>query len=308
MHCTFKVSIIGCGNVGAAAAYAMLLDGTPTHLSLIDARRETARGLMTDLEHILSFAPYTKLDASDRMDACAGSNVVFVTAGQRQKEGQTRLQLIDANRKIFQDIIPKIAKAAPQAILVIVSNPVDILTYEAARLAKFPHGRVFGTGTLLDTARFQFYIGERWKVSPKSVEAYILGEHGDTSFPVYSAAEIAGKHVTAFKGRTQKDLELCYQKTRDAAYRIIHDLGYTCYSIGVVMREIMRHIFGDSKIVVPLSTVLKGEYGLRDVALSVPCVLGARGIERTIEIPLDVHEKKHLKKSMEVLKKLLKRP
>ncbi len=306
MHCTFKVSIVGCGNVGAAAAYAMLLDGTPTDLALIDLRRETARGLMTDLEHILSFAPYTKLEASDRMDACAGSNVVFVTAGQRQKEGQTRLQLIEANRKIFQDIIPKIAVAAPHAILVIVTNPVDILTYEAARLSKFPQGRVFGTGTMLDTARFQFYIGQKLRVSPKSVEAYILGEHGDTSFPVYSAAEIAGKHVTKFKGFSQKDLEKCYRSTRDAAYHIIHDLGYTCYSIGVVMREIMRHVFGDSKIVVPLSTVLRGEYGLRDVALSVPCVLGARGIERIIEIPLSAGEKRSLRRSAALLRSLRK--
>lgn len=303
MHCTFKVSIIGCGNVGAAAAYAMLLDGTPTDLTLIDLRRETARGLMTDLEHILSFAPYTKLEASDRMDACSGSNLIFVTAGRRQKEGETRLQLIEGNRKIFRDIIPKIAKAVPQAILVIVTNPVDILTYEAARLAKFPSGRVFGTGTLLDTARFQFYIGQKWKVSPKSVEAYVLGEHGDTSFPVYSAAEVAGKSVTKFKGFTQKDLETCYRSTRDAAYHIIHDLGYTCYSIGVVMREIMRHVFGDSKIVVPLSTVLRGEYGLRKVALSVPCVLGARGVERIIEIPLSKEEKRLLKKSAATLKK-----
>lgn len=303
MHCTFKVSIIGCGNVGAAAAYAMLLDGTPTDLALIDLRRETARGLMTDLEHIFSFAPYTKLEASDRMEACAGSNLIFVTAGRRQKEGETRLQLIEGNRKIFREIIPKIAKAAPQAIIVIVTNPVDILTYEAVRLAQFPKGRVFGTGTMLDTARFQFYIGQKWKVSPKSVEAYVLGEHGDTSFPVYSAAEIAGKSVTKFRGFTQKDLEKCYRSTRDAAYHIIHDLGYTCYSIGVVMREIMRHVFGDSKIVVPLSTMLKGEYGLRDVALSVPCVLGARGIERLIEIPLSATEKKLLRKSAVTLQK-----
>jgi L-lactate dehydrogenase len=303
MKCTFKVSIIGCGSVGATAAYAMLLDGTPTDLALIDLSKERARGLMTDLEHALSFTEYTALSAGDDMKLCEGSSVVFVTAGARQKEGQTRLDLIETNRKIFKKIIPEIAKAAPNAILVIVSNPVDILTYDAIKLSKFPKGRVFGSGTMLDTIRFQFHLGEKWGVNPQSIEAYILGEHGDTSFPVFSAAEIAGKPLVKFKGHSQKDLEKAYKTTREAAYRIIHDLGYTCYSIGVVMREIMKNIYDNSRMVVPLSTMLKGEYGQKKVCLSVPCVLGQNGIERTIEIPLNAKEKKQLKKSADTLRK-----
>jgi L-lactate dehydrogenase len=305
MRCTFKVSIVGCGSVGAAAAYAMLLDGTPTDLTLIDMSKERARGLVTDLEHALSFTEYTKLEGGNDMKMCRGSNVVFVTAGARQKEGESRLDLIKTNRKIFKDIIPKIAKAAPKSIIVIVSNPVDILTYDAIKLAKFPPGRVFGTGTMLDTIRFQFHIGEKWGVNPKSVEAYILGEHGDSSFPVYSAAEIAGKNLIKFKDFKKKDLVEAYKTTREAAYRIINDLGYTCYSIGVVMREIMKHVYDNSRIVVPLSTLVDKYHGHSKVCLSVPCVLGQNGIERTIEIPLDKAEKKALKKSATVLKNLL---
>src|SRR3989338_8992590 len=305
MKCTFKVSIVGCGSVGATAAYAMLLDGTPTDLALIDVNKDHARGLMTDLEHTQSFTSRTMITAGNDMKLCQGSTVVFITAGARQKEGQTRLELIETNRQIFKTIIPQIAIAAPNAMLVIVSNPVDILTYDAIKLSKFPKGRVFGTGTMLDTIRFQFHIGEKWKVNPRSVEEYIHGEHGDTSFPVFSATEIAGKNVATFKSFKKKDLEQAYQTTRDAAYRIIHDLGYTCYSIGIVMREIMKHIYSISRVVVPLSTRLNGEYGIKNVALSIPCVLGQNGIERTIEIPLDITEKRHLKQSATVLKKLL---
>jgi L-lactate dehydrogenase len=154
----FKVSIIGCGNVGATAAYAMLLDGTPTELVLIDRSKERAEGLLLDFVHSLSFLPYTKVTASDDYAACNNSQLIFITAGAKQQEGETRLQLIDRNRQVFQEIIPKIAKIAPQSILVIVTNPVDILTYEAIQLSGFPKNRVFGTGTMLDSTRLQFHI------------------------------------------------------------------------------------------------------------------------------------------------------
>lgn len=301
MKCTFKVAIVGCGSVGATAAYAMLLDGTPTDMALIDLDAERARGLMTDLEHTQSFTNATQLTSGNDMALCQGSNIVFVTAGARQKEGQTRLELIDVNRKIFKSIIPQIAEAAPNAVMVIVSNPVDVLTYDAIKLAKFPKGRVFGTGTMLDTIRFQFHIGEKWKVNPRSVEAFILGEHGDTSFPVLSSAQIAGKNVDTFKGFNKKDVEKAYETTRDAAYRIIHDLGYTCYSIGIVMREIMKHIHSNSRVVIPLSTKLTGEYGYKNSCLSIPCVIGKNGVERTIEIPLNRDEKKALANSVKQL-------
>jgi L-lactate dehydrogenase len=298
---TFKVSMIGCGSVGATAAYAMLIDGTPTELVLVDHSKEKAEGLRLDFEHSLSFLKNTKITASDDYSVCKDSHLIFITAGARQVEGETRLQLIDNNRKIFREIVPALAKYAPKAILVVVTNPVDVLTLETIRLSGFPEGRVFGTGTMLDTARFRFHISERLCLSSHSVEAYILGEHGDTSFPVFSSANVAGKPLFEFAGFTEEVGMQCYEDTKNAAYRIIHDLGYTCYSIAVVMKEIMVHVFQHSKIVVPLSIELKDYYGHSGVALSVPCVLDSDGVSGVIKVPLNAKEQELLAKSAATL-------
>lgn len=302
---TFKVSVIGCGNVGATAAYAMLMEGTPTDLVLVDRDKEKAEGLHLDFEHSLSLFDYTKITASDDYEACKDSQLIVITAGARQKEGETRLDLVEKNKAIFADIIPAIAKVAPESILLIVSNPVDVLTYEALRLSGFPRNRVFGSGTALDTARFRFHISEQLCVSPKSVHAYVLGEHGDSSFPVWSSANVAGRPLMDFEGFTKETADKCYADTREAAYRIIDGLGYTCYSIGTVISEIMQHIFQHSKVVLPLSTVLEDYYGHSDVALSVPCVLDSNGVVQTIPIPLDKSEQAALAKSVETLKAFL---
>lgn len=299
----FKVTVVGCGAVGATAAYAMLLDSTPTELVLVDLNKDKAHGLLLDFEHSLSFLNYTKITASDHFSAARGSNLIVITAGARQQEGETRLQLVEKNRAIFKEIIPQLAASAPDSILLVVTNPVDILTYEALKLSRFPWNRVFGTGTMLDTARFRFHLSQRLCLSPKSIEAYILGEHGDTSFPVLSSANVAGKPLLEFDGMTPDIIQECYNETKNAAYRIIHDLGFTCYSIGVVIREIMTHIFQHSRIVVPLSVCLKNYYGHDNVALSVPCVLDSGGVADVIQIPLDKREQKQLLKSVGVLKK-----
>lgn len=301
----FKVSVIGCGNVGATAAYAMLLDGTPSELVLVDRSKDKAHGLLLDFEHSLSFVPYTKIVGTDDLKACKNSNLIVITAGARQEQGETRLNLIEKNRKIFKEIIPTLAKVAPNSILLIVTNPVDVLTYEAIKLSKFPENRVFGTGTMLDTSRFQFHIAEKLCLSPKSVEAYVLGEHGDSSFPVFSSANIAGKPIGDFEGFNKKMQDLCFEETKTAAYRIIHDMGYTCYSIGMVIKEIMVHIFQHSRIVVPLSVKLNNYYGHSNVALSVPCVLDSDGVSEVIKVPLNRKEQKMLAKSVKTLKAYL---
>ncbi len=298
----FKVSIVGCGNVGATAAYAMLMDGTPSEIALIDRDPNKAHGLLLDFEHSLPFVPYTKIISSDDLEACRNSQLIVVTAGARQQEGETRLQLIDKNRKIFQEIIPTLAKVAPESILLIVTNPVDVLTYEALKLSGFPENRVFGTGTLLDTARFRFHIGEKLCLNPKSIQAYVLGEHGDSSFPVFSSANVAGKPLSDFEEFTPAIAEQCFEETKTAAYRIIHDMGYTCYSIGTVVKEIMTHIFQHSRMVMPLSVNLKDYYGHSDVALSVPCVLDSDGASEIIRVPLNEMELKMLEKSVKTLK------
>lgn len=301
----FKVSVIGCGNVGATAAYAMLIDGTPTELVLIDRTKSKAEGLLLDFEHSLSFFEYTKITAGDDYALCQDAQLIVITAGARQQEGETRLDLIEKNRAIYRALIPALAKVAPNAILLIISNPVDILTLEAQELSGFPLSRVFGSGTTLDTARFRFHISERLCLNPHSVNAFILGEHGDSSFPVWSSANIAGKSLFDFEGFDKKQAEACYQETKNAAYRIIHDLGYTCYSIASVIKEIMDHIFHHSRVVLPLSVRLKDYYGHSDVALSVPCVLDSSGIAETLTVPLDKTEQKALANSVKTLKSYL---
>lgn len=305
MKTTFKISIVGCGNVGATSAYALLLDGIATHLTLIDLDKDKAKGIMLDLEHSLPFTPAVKLEASSEMSACKDSNVVIITAGARQREGQTRLELIETNRKIFKDIIPKIAKAAPDSILIIVSNPVDVLAYEALKASKFPWQRVFGTGTVLDTARFQFHLSEKLKISPRSVDAYIMGEHGDSSFPVLSSANIMGIPLGEFPGFCDKDADKCYLNTRDAAYRIINDVGYTCYSISTALRELVKAIFENTNQVFLLSALLKNYYGHSGLCLSVPCVLGRDGIRQVLEVPLSKEEQGKLAESVKTIRNYL---
>lgn len=302
----FKVAVIGCGNVGATAAYAMLLDGTPTELILIDKNKEKAEGLLLDFEHSLALLNYTKITASDDFSACKNAQLIVITAGARQQEGETRLQLLEKNRSIFKEIIPAVSKAAPESILLVVTNPVDILTYEALQLSGFPENRVFGSGTFLDTVRLRFHIAEKLCLNPKSVEAFVLGEHGDSSFPVFSSANVAGKPLFDFEGFSLETAQQCYSDTKNAAYRIIHDLGFTCYSIGVVIRDIANHIFQHSRIVLPLSVHLKDYYGHSGVALSVPCVLDSNGITEVLKVPLDKKEQALFTHSVQILKGFLK--
>jgi L-lactate dehydrogenase len=302
---TFKASIIGCGSVGATTAYAYLLSGAVTDMVLVDIEKTKAKGLMTDLEHATSFTPHVNIVATDDFNECKGSNVIIVTAGARQKEGETRLDLVEKNKKIFDSIIPKLAKAAPNSILIIVSNPCDILTYHALKLSKFPSNRVFGSGTVLDSIRLQFHLSEKIKIHQSSIDAYVFGEHGDTSFPVYSSSNIIGKPLIKFKGFNKKAGQKVFEETKNAAYRIIHDLGYTCYSIATVVRELTEAIYKDKRQVFTLSVLLKNYHGHSNVCLSVPCVLGKNGIEQVIEVPLSKSEKALLEKSVKTIKSFL---
>lgn len=303
--CGFKASIVGCGSVGSTTAYGYLLSGAVTDMALIDIDKAKAEGLMMDLAHATSFTPHMEIEASDDFKKCEGSDIVVITAGARQKKDETRLDLIKKNKKIFDSIIPKIAKSAPNAILIVVSNPVDVLTYKALKLSGFPKNRVFGSGTVLDSLRLQFHISERIKVHPGSIDAYVLGEHGDTSFPFFSSANVLGKPLYDFEKFDKKAAKKCYEDTRNAAYRIIHDQGYTCYSIATVIRELTKAIFEDQHKVFTLSTLLDDYYGHSNICLSVPCVLGRNGIEKVIHVPLNEEEQKSLRKSVETLKEFL---
>lgn len=301
----FKASIIGCGSVGATTAYSYLLSGTVTDMVLMDSNLARANGLLLDLEHSLTFTPHLKVSATDDPAQCSDSDLIVVTAGARQKEGGTRLDLIEKNRQIFARLIPALAKAAPDAIFLIVTNPVDILTHEALKLSRLSPNKVFGSGTVLDSSRLQFHISQKLNIHPSSIDAYILGEHGDSSFPVYSSANIAGKPLLDFAGFDQKLAGECYQDTKNAAYRIINDQGYTCYSIATAIREITEAIFEDQHKVFPLSVMLDDYYGHSNVCLSVPVVLGQKGIESVLEIPLNNEEQAQLRYSVDTISHLL---
>lgn len=316
----FKVGVVGCGRVGMTAAYAMMLSGTPTEMVLIDRNKERVQGEKLDLEHALALLPnYVNIVGTDDYQALAGASFVVYTAGVAQRPGQTRLDLVAENKKILEEILPKITLAAPEAKILVVANPVDVLTFWANKIVTPPTPppstagrlnlrggqgeiRIFGSGTMLDTARFRFYLSEILKINPHSIHAYILGEHGETAFPVYANTTVGGQKLVELPGITPEIIEAAYKKTRQAAETIIEAKGATYYAIGVVVTKIMQAIFSDAKTVYPLSVPLVDYGGLGGVALSVPCVLGRGGVEKVLAVDLSPSEKENLVKSVSALK------
>lgn len=302
---SYKVSIIGCGNVGITAAYALILDGITDELVLVSRDKNKAFGEQLDFEHGMAFLTHTKITSTSDYQDISASDVVVITAGAAQKPGETRLDLAEKNIAIIEDIIPKIIHYAPQAIILIVSNPVDVLTYKAYQLANLPKGRIFGSGTTLDTARFRFHLSEFLKVNPHSIHAYILGEHGDSSFPAVTSANIGGQPLLTYPGFSQTRLEKAYEVTRNAAYKIIAAKGATYYGIGAVILHIVKTILKDEKKILPVSIPLHQYMGYSGVSLSVPCVVGRDGVEQTLEIKLSWEEKQKLEKSVNTIKSYL---
>lgn len=285
-----KVSIIGVGNVGASSAYALTLAGVCQEIVLLARDKKKAIGEQLDLEHGLAFLENCQIRATDDYADIAGSTVVVVTAGAAQNPGESRLDLAQKNCAIIDDIIPKIVQASPDSVILIVSNPVDILTYRAAQIAHLPPGRVFGSGTTLDTARFRMYLSEFLHVHPRSIHAYILGEHGDSSFPVLSSASIGGLKLSKHPNYSKEKTLEAYTQAKNAAYEIIKAKGATYYAIGVVVTKIVRTILRDAKTVLPVSVPLKNYQGISSVALSVPCIVGMNGVEQVLSIDLDLQE------------------
>lgn len=299
---TFKVAIIGLGRVGVTTAYALLLRGLATELILFSRDKNKAEGEKTDLEHGSPFYPHTKIIATDQFEDLAGTDLVIFTAGSAQKPGETRLDLTKKNCAILDILIPKIVKHAPQTLILMVANPLDLMTLRATKLAKLPKGRVFGSGTLLDTARFRLHLSKSIKISPKSIHAYILGEHGDTSFASVSTSSIGGKPLLSFPEISPDNIAWAQAETRKDAYKIISGKGATYYGIATAVTHIVETIMRDTHKIIPLSTVLDGEYGLKNIALSLPCILGRNGVERVIDLPLSKDELSSLHASATTLK------
>lgn len=295
------VGIVGTGNVGVAAAYALFNQQLASEIILVDRDEDRAEGEAMDLMHGQLLVGNVSVRAGSYEDL-ADAQVVIVTAGVSQASpDESRLALLERNAEVFSSIIAALDRHVPEAILLIATNPVDVLTYLAQLMSRRPVNHVIGTGTLLDTARFRALLGQHYGVDPRSVHAYILGEHGDSEVPIWSQAAIGGSSIQegtplgkSFDPETMQDL---FEQARDAAYEIISRKGYTSTAIGVVIARIVRAILGDERSVLPVSVRPDGDYGIQDVCLSIPCVLGLNGVAERITPELSVDEEEALRRS-----------
>ncbi len=306
MRCTFKVSIVGVGKVGATAAYALLTEGTVTDLVLVAHDVAKSSGEKDDLEQSLPFLQNTNITLTDDYAQVAGSEVTIISAGAAQEPGEDRLSLLKKNVALFSEIIPKIKAANPNGLILVVTNPVDILTYHCYQLAEFRQGQVFGSGTLLDTARFRKELSKLFNVNPRSIHAYILGEHGDSSFPLLSTANIGGQPLQSFPEYDEEKVQIAYQNSKNAAYKIIQTKGATYYAIATVINSIVQSIYKDAKTVLPVSVPLQNHHMQSNVSLSVPCIVGANGVERVLTTAFSETEQQQFTHSAEVLREAYK--
>ncbi len=304
-----KVGLVGTGMVGSSFAYALMQRSLATEIVLVDANRERAEGEAMDLMHGVPFVRPMRITAGDYADL-AGAHLVVMTAGANQRPGETRTDLLGRNAAICRDVISKVVEHNPDGLIAIATNPVDILTYIAADIAKLPWGRVFGSGTILDTARFRALLGDYYAVDPRSVHAYIIGEHGDTELPVWSLANIGGVRLQDFhrpdgQAAPQADLDDIFQRTRTAAYEIIKRKNATYYAIGLGLLSIAEAVLRDQRTVMTVSTPLDGQYGVSGMALSLPTVVGADGVIEVLPIQLSEQEQQQFRHSADTLKGLL---
>jgi L-lactate dehydrogenase len=303
------VVVVGSGNVGATFAYALLQSGLAAEIVLIDANRGKAEGEAMDLNHAVPFTKPTRIWAGDYAD-CAGAAVLAITAGVGQKPGETRLQLLQRNAEVFADIVPRVVEHNRDGILLIATNPVDVLTYHSGKLSGLPWQRVIGSGTILDTARFRYLLSQYFGVDARSVHAFIIGEHGDSEVPVWSLANIAGMRLPEYcaaAGRKfdRAALDGIFLQTRDAAYHIIERKHATYYAVAAGLMRIVEAILRDQSTVLSVSSMVQGYYGIEDVCFSLPSVVTARGIERVLPLQLDEDEQERLRKSATVLKAMV---
>lgn len=304
-----KAAVIGCGFVGSATAYSMMRSGIFSELALLDVNKAKAEGEAMDISHGLPFSRPMRIYAGDYSDL-ADCALVVITAGANQKPGETRLDLVKKNVGIFRSIIPEIVKYTREAILLVVSNPVDILTLCAQKLSGLPVGQVIGSGTVLDSARLKYLLGTHLKIDSRSVHAVIIGEHGDSELAVWSGANVSGvdlDHFCELRGITDyhKVMELIYQNVRDSAYDIIERKGATYYGIASAVARIAQCIIRDEHSVLPVSTYLGGLYGVDGLCMSVPAVVGRDGAEKVLEIQLSDTEREAFRKSAETLKEVV---
>ncbi|UOQ85232.1 L-lactate dehydrogenase [Gracilibacillus salinarum] len=304
-----KVVIIGTGFVGTSYAYALLNQGVVNELVLIDLNENKAEGEARDLNHGMPFGNPMKIKAGSYQD-CHNADLVVITAGANQKPGETRLDLVDKNARIFKGIVNSVMDSNFKGIFVIATNPVDILTQITREISGLPKERVIGSGTILDTARFRYLLGEHFQVDARNIHAYIMGEHGDSELPVWSHVQIGGVPLSQYAGiddlyHHQEMTEL-FQNVRDAAYHIIERKGATYYGIGLGLVRLTRAILNNENAVLTVSAYVDGQYGLEDIYLGVPAILNENGIREVMELRLSDKEAEQLHQSAKVLREMLK--
>ena len=306
-----KIAIIGAGNVGSTFAFSLMISGLAREIVLVDMNEKLAKGECMDLNHGISFAHPTKIYAAG-FEGCEDADIVVITAGAKQKPGQSRIDLVQNNVAIFKDIIPSILKYAENAILLVVTNPVDILTYVTLKISGLPVNRVIGSGTVLDTARLKYMISEYCKVDPSNIHAYIIGEHGDTELPVWSNATIGGMKIETYcsdyagHGNAKDELSEIFEKVKNAAYQIIEAKGATNYSIALASLKITRAILRNENSILPVSTLITDYYGISNVCISIPSIVNINGIEQYLRLELSDHEQILFKHSAKTLVEIIK--
>ncbi|WP_258359627.1 L-lactate dehydrogenase [Moorella sulfitireducens (nom. illeg.)] len=305
-----KVAIIGAGYVGASTAFALLFSPIVKEIVLVDINRARAEGEAMDLAHAATLIRPVRIYAGEPVD-CSGARIIIFAAGANQQPGETRLDLVHRNTAIVREVLPPFLQHCPDALILMVANPVDILTYVAWKISGLPENKVLGAGTVLDSARFRHLLSRHLYVDPRNIHAYVIGEHGDTEVPVWSLANVAGVDLEEFyllDGTTEEEAfrsEISRQ-VREAAYAIIERKGATAYGVALALSRITESILRDEKSVLTISSVIRGLYGLEgEVALSLPCLVGSQGREKILAIPLGNGELAALRHSATTLQEII---
>ncbi|AVF21181.1 L-lactate dehydrogenase P [Paenibacillus larvae subsp. larvae] len=301
-----RVALIGSGFVGASYAFALLNQQVTQELVIIDKNTKKAEGDAMDLNHGLPFSSSMRIWAGDYKD-CKDADLVVITAGANQAPGETRMDLIEKNSRIFKSIIEEVMASGFNGLFLIATNPVDALSYASWKFSGLPSERVIGSGTILDSARLRVLLGDAFHVDPRSVHAYIMGEHGDTELPIWSNANIGGRPIMDFvkeeHGPSKEDLDKIFVNVRDAAYHIIDRKGATYYGIAMGLVRVTKAILRNENSIFSVSTLVQGQYGLEDVYIGVPAIINRNGVREIIELKLSDEEMQKLHHSAEVLKK-----
>ncbi len=299
-----KIVLVGTGFVGMSMAYSLLNQGGVNELVLIDVLKDKAEGEAMDLAHGMPCAPNDMIIKAADYDECKDANIVVITAGLSQKPGQTRLELASANAKIVKEITENVVASGFKGIFLIASNPVDLMTYVVKDVSGFDSSKVIGSGTVLDTARLRYLVGKYLNVSSKNVHAYIMGEHGDSSFVAWNHAYVGCKNMKEIMedgNHPMEDLNKLYVEVQQAAYEIINRKKATYYGIGLALTKILKSILNDQNEIMTVSTYLKGEYGHEGLFIGVPAIINAKGVREILELPLEGEEKEKFDKSCETL-------